>query len=409
MIVLHLVTDNYPPISGGLESRTKYLSYEFAKLGYKIFVHVLSGSYDYRFYNEQNKDITLRLPYFENAIIDKSIKDSILSNYLVNSEDFRVKFLCLKNQLLKDIDNSTNSRNIIISNFLTRAGYISHNVAEEIDIPHIPMIVGTDFSRGFRNPTERMAIEMVLKNASGVVALNQEFERAAINITKKKNVVTIHNSIPDRLQKHILRKGTKNIVNIVSDGGYSHKKGTQILLLAFRRLCEQGFSVHLTICGEVVMEQSGFWNKQIQLYLSDFPDNFSSLGLVSKNEVVEQIMKADIYCSPTLGEGCSNARITSLCLGIPMVTTRCGEILDIAQNVSHIYSAMPGDYEGYYDILKSCISDFLNDNIQIDFEKIEQWKNHFSHSREMGQWEAILNFVIEKCYNSAIEEEYVKI
>lgn len=408
MITLHLVTDNYPPTSGGLESRTKYLAYEFAKLGYKIFVHVLSGSYDYRFYNEQNKDVTLRLPYFENAIIDNSIKESTLSDYLVSSEDFRIKFLCLKNQLLKDINDSNNSKNAIISNFLTRAGYISHNVAEEIDISHIPMIVGTDFSRGFRNPMERMAIEMVLKNASGVVALNQEFERLAIGITKKKNVVTIHNSVPNMLQEHILRKGAKNVVNIISDGGYSHKKGTQILLLAFRRLCEQGFSIHLTICGEVVKDQSDFWNKQIALYLSDFPNNFSSLGLISQNEVVEQIMKADIYCSPTLGEGCSNARITSLCLGIPMVTTKCGEIVDIAQNVSHIYSSMPGDYEGYYEILKIAVSDFLNDKIQIDFEKIEQWKNHFSHSREMGQWETILNSVIEKCYNSSIEQ-YVKI
>lgn len=394
MTVLHIVTDKYPPTSGGLEKRTKQLAHRFAQAGFVVYVYVLSEYHDYKYYNEEHSHINFRLPYYENKIIGESLRKSKHSDYILNSEDFRLKYLCLKNEIQKVV-HSRKCKHIIISNFLTRAGYVSYNVAEEIGIHHIPSIVGTDFSRGFRNPIERTAIERVLEHASAVVTLNNEFATRVRQFIKKDNVFVIHNSISDQYFGEVVSYQNERSLVISSDCGFSHKKGSGVLLNAFRKLKEEGFHIKLKICGGIADEQLEYWTSLIGEYKENFEGDFSYIGYVDNKEAAKFIDSSDVYCSATLGEGCSNSRLLALCLGKVVVTTQCGEILDVASDVSHIRYSMPGDVEGFYQLLRQTLIDILEDKIVIDVKSIRYWREYFNPLRETSQWLSVLDFVNE--------------
>lgn len=391
MKVLHFVTDQYAPSPGGLETRTRSVAERLSDLGYKVFIHILSAEHGYDFYNKGINNVTLYLPYFENQIIDESIRKSPMSDKFRTGEYFRTRFLCIKNQIQKELNRYPDSLHIVISNFLTNSGYISHLVAEALGLPHVASVVGTDFSRGLTNPVERFTIKEVLANAEAVITLNQQFETTAKRITKKDNVFTIHNSSsltePERWSK------PKNRARLVlfSDCGYCHKKGSQILFESFRRLRLDGFDIMLRICGATNSEQLDFWNAKRTAYSLELGDCFIAMDYLEKTAVNTMILSSDIYCSATLGEGCSNARINALLLGIPMVTTNCGEISDIAADIAHVRVSEPGDVEGFYFKLRQAVIDTLENKINPEAKSIDRLKVYLSPSREIGQWVDVLN------------------
>lgn len=204
---------------------------------------------------------------------------------------------------------------------------------------------------------------------------------------------TIHTAVEEQARQYRWKRARASSVALFSDGGYSHKKGTQVLLWAFARLREESLPVTLTICGSTMPQQEPYWSELRSGYAARLGSGVKFLDHVALPLVWDLMSASDIYCSATLGEGCSAARAAALCMGMPIVTTRCGEMLDVAEGAAHVRLSPPGDAVAYLAELRRACQDLLEGRISVDPAHVEAWRAHFTASRELEDWQALLRQV----------------
>src|SRR5690606_15075842 len=111
--------------------------------------------------------------------------------------------------------------------------------------------------------------------------------------------------------------------------------------------------------------QESYWrNRRLRLE-ADAPRAVSFPGYLSEKEIVERICSASIYASATLGEGASAARIRALCLGVPMVTTACGELAD-PPCPAHVRLVPIADAAAFSDALLRLSMELMHNSLTID-------------------------------------------
>ena len=176
----------------------------------------------------------------------------------LSQERSRLNFVCIKNEIAKRLGRA--GPNVILSNFMTTVGFTAHLLAESLELPHIALIAGTDFTRGFRNRIDRQAILEVCRGARMVVGKSME------------QIQDIRRHLPDlqyrlvetsvKLPARRWRRATCTPIVIFSDGGFSFKKGTGVLMDAFMALRAKGVPVRLLICGADQVGQEDYWTSR---------------------------------------------------------------------------------------------------------------------------------------------------
>lgn len=304
----------------------------------------------------------------------------------------RLNFLVLRNQLRSRIAAQHAHAHLIISNYSLTVGYLAALVARELKIPHIAMVVGTDFSRGFRNAREKPTVEYVCRTAAGVVVRNREQATSLIAELGLERVFCIPTSFnpPDTIP-HELR--TTDRIVLFSDCGFSFKKGTGVLLDSFQTLLTEGYPVRLILYGDVAPDQMAYWKQRQQSIRERFPSHAEFPGYASQEAIHAALQFANIYCSATLGEGSSSSRIAAACLGLPIVTTRCGEIDDDFESVSHVRLSNVADAGDFLTQLRSMVEDVQQGRLRIDRSAVDRWRERFSTEREMSAWSALIGKV----------------
>jgi glycosyltransferase involved in cell wall biosynthesis len=390
MTIIHFITDKYPPSTGGLEIRTKRIAHAIAAKGYQVIVHILDHRHDHSYYNENGSGVTITLPFKDNSLLHASVFKSKLPEYVMDWEMWRFYFLTLSNTLSESIRKHPGARHILLSNFITRVGYTTALIAERFKLQHIASVVGSDFSRGLVNPYERTIFDFVMKQATIVVTLNNEHADVLSQLYPGIKIKVIHSAVDQKVldSKWVFRR--QNHIRLFSDGGYSYKKGTEALLYAFGKLADEGLHVQLTICGSTIAGQEAYWKDQIEMYQAKYPDRLFCHGYLSQDDLLAFALDHHIFCSPTIGEGCSNSRLLALNIGMPIVTTACGEIPDVAATASHVYTCMPGDTEAYCQVLREAVNAILNQSMEIDPLSTSTWNSYFTADRETADWMAVI-------------------
>ncbi|HYM10672.1 MAG TPA: glycosyltransferase family 4 protein, partial [Bryobacterales bacterium] len=394
MLVLHLVTYLFPPAQGGLEMRMLRLVRSLSQNGVKVIVHICAPpeEYDYGGATEV-EGIEIRLTAGNRAIWEEPLAGSGWPKSLVAAERRRLDFLSLRSAIAREMTRFPDSKHVITSNFITTIGFLAATAAEDLGLPHIACVVGTDYSRGFRNPAERAVMGMVAAQATCVVTTNGEQERAIRRSFGARNVITIHSAVDAQALPYRWKRAKAGSVALFSDGGYSHKKGTQVLLWSFGKLREESLPVTLTICGNSHAGQQPYWRDLRSDYSARLGTHVKFFDHVALPLVWDLMSASDVYCSATLGEGCSAARVAALCMGMPIVTTRCGEMPDVAEGAGHVRLAAPGDATAYLAELRRASMDLLEGRLSVDSPRVEAWRAHFAPSRELGDWQALLRQV----------------
>jgi glycosyltransferase involved in cell wall biosynthesis len=397
MVALHFITNSFPPDEGGLEKRLLRLVNNFSENGYQVFVYICNSDTDVQKYMKvANPQVKIKVTGFYRKVLEEPIRLSNFGEHRITKERFRIDTLILRNFINKEISEYPENKHVIISNYLTTCGYLAMNVCEDLEIPHIATIVGTDFSRGFKNPDERYLIEKVLENAHCVITLNEEFSKMVRNVFPSKRIFKIHGSVPEA-SKTFRWKAQQKVASslaLFSDCGFCHKKGTQILLWAFSRLLRQGIEAKLVLCGKTNLKQARYWQELRKQYQDEFGDRILFYDYLPHEALNQLFLESDLYCYPTLSEGCSNSRIAALCIGIPMITTWCGEIVDVINNVSHIKTCLPGDHIDFYELLYKTCLEYSAGNIHVDECHLNSWHLHFSIGRETADWNEAINYTI---------------
>jgi glycosyltransferase involved in cell wall biosynthesis len=389
MLTIHLITDEILPAKGGLEQWTLRLAMMLSlEANVRVIIHV----------------ITKRLPHHDELVKDSSIEFSWLDDKktpwlepldgITNSAEISgLNFLCIRNAVAESATQFPDSKHLIISNYLLGTGFLAAVVAENLQIPHIACVVGTDFSRGFRNSQERLVVEKVVKSADFVVTFNNEQKLSLCSAFDLRNISTIYTSVDERSFDYHWQKRDGDTIRLFSDCGFSNKKGSQVLLNSFAELIDEGFMLSLTICGNTIWSQKSYWTNLQNNFIEKFHSKVTFHSFLEPSRIWSLISDCDFYCSATLGEGCSLARAAALCIGSPIVSTLCGELADLAADVSHVNLARTGDAQGFKDALRKSCLELLSGGPAIDQARVIEWREIFSADRELEQWRTVLRQV----------------
>lgn len=115
---------------------------------------------------------------------------------------------------------------------------------------------------------------------------------------------------------------------ICSTGRLHWKKGFEYALLAMKRLGQKGLNFRYEIIGGgVELEKLAFMAHDLGIR-----DKVFFVGALSSVEVISRLESCDIFVSPSLSEGISNAVLEAMAMEVPVVATRAGGMAEV---ISH--------------------------------------------------------------------------
>jgi glycosyltransferase involved in cell wall biosynthesis len=381
---VHILTDRFPPQVGGLESWTHDLATALWSAGLTPFVYVLGASAGEPRQSPPFEVVDvgqLRAPW------EPPLLASRPEPIRLEQERSRLTFACTNAAVGK---RTGQGADVVLSNFVTAAGFIAHLVADALDLPHVPVIAGSDFTRDFRGRVDRHTFREVCASAPVVVGRSVEHARAL----RRHFPITSHQIIETsvELPTRGWSKPTEEVIAVFSDGGFSFKKGTGVLMDAVSVLPSRGIPARLVICGSDHPGQEDYWReRRCRLEeQSGFTVHFP--GYLTHDQIVEQFCAADIYASASLGEGSSAAQARALCLGVPVVSTACGVLADDPK-ASHVRLVPVGDADAFHEAVLALATDLHAGSLSVDHLAVDRFHRRFAPEREWSAWVSLLRDV----------------
>jgi glycosyltransferase involved in cell wall biosynthesis len=401
MIVCHIVTRRFSPQTGGLEASAFRIARTLARCAnVSVVVHVLAEDYPLTANTYHGMDLSLigvaRKELEEPLAYGRGTLGDIVKQYEIQIERARLDYLLLRNAVEERMLARPHARHAIISFLMSHAGIIAQRVADSAGIPHILGVRGSDFSLHLHDNIQLSGITMALKNCRRIVTTNREQERlldAFYGVGDK--TATIHNSLEPEQLETAWRASSGEAPLLVSDSGYSFKKGTHLLMRGFEHVRAQGVRARLIIAGTTEASTKAYWQGRKQEMAERYGGDVEFRDHQSLADVARLLESGHMYCSATLGEGCSLARAAALVAGIPIVSTRCGELPDLAADASHVAIARPGDADGYARSLAEMCARVAGGDIRVDEALIARWKRYFHPVREAREWRAVVGDVVD--------------
>ncbi|MBS0186230.1 MAG: glycosyltransferase family 4 protein [Proteobacteria bacterium] len=402
MIHVHIVSNSFFPLQGGMEKSIERISRSLSTISdFRVHLYVRNVE---TLENINNQPFTLKsLHTLKRDIFEpcESYTDTYENNKWKEKEAHKLEFLILKNEIFKTLSEFPNDPHIMVSFYMSSTGFFGQHVSKSLKIPHIVTVRGWDFCRDLYNLYSIGCIDFVLKNADYIITTNKEqLESLKDLFLVDEKISTITNAVePFFLEKPWIYQ-KKQTISLISDIGFYYAKGTHILLKSFEILLSKGYPLTLKILGKTETQNKSYWTNLKEKFKENYQNSFFYSDFVESSEDLRTLLlNSDIYCSPTLGEGCSNARIQALCVGIPMVTTQCSEILDFYPllNPKFIELSLPGEIEGFTSALEKIIVKIQTHQIQRqdkDYNMI--LKNIFSFETEKIKWEKVIRETLKK-------------
>jgi len=387
--MVHILTSDLPPVRGGLEAWTEALATTLAAQHMRVVVYVCGrascvGTRPVTEFEVVQLD-PLRTPW------EAPLRNVPWSEARLAREYARVDLLILRNEIDARRTLYPHERHCIISNFAVGVGYLAMLTAAAVRLPHIAVLVGTDFSRGFRNAHERSMLREVCTHAWGVVCKSGEQAEAIGDEFAPRCLRVIPTSVESPIRRRsIAAQGEE--VHFFSDSGLSFHKGSAVLLDSFVALVEGGHRLRLTICGSLALGQEPYWLDRLATMARLVGDRFQFAGYLDKSDVSRYLLSASAYCSATLGEGSSAARLAALCSGIPILTTRCGEwVRDVEPDLSHVVLTPVADARAFASGLHRLYQALIAGELKVDWSAVERARDRFSPDRERRDWLELLH------------------
>ncbi len=123
-------------------------------------------------------------------------------------------------------------------------------------------------------------------------------------------------------------KGKTEIFNLITTGRLNYIKGYIFVILAVKKLIENGININYTIIGDGPdLEFLKFTISELNL------DNYIILkGGLSQADVIAELNKSDIFLLPSLSEGISNAVLEAMAMNVPIISTNVGGMEEVINN-----------------------------------------------------------------------------
>jgi glycosyltransferase involved in cell wall biosynthesis len=310
----------------------------------------------------------------------------------------------LRNAVSSEMRKHPGARHVLVSFYVIDSGILAQRVADVLQLPHVACVRGSDFAI-YRCQLDRYSLyDYVCKKASWIVTTNHTQERRLReDHNRADRITTIFNSVhsdPVLWWEH----QPKDHIQVVADCCYSSRKGTHLLLEAVRQLRGGGIDIRLSLVGELDFRPPGpvYWAELRRKYSEADPGGFALGDYLAPSELAAFLLAGDIYCSPSLCEGSSNAMNRAMALGIPIVATRTGSHAEMIGGASHVTLCVPGDLQGLVQALGRMAALLRERRLEVDREAVRRWRRQLSPSSEQATWHTVL----EQVLGSRLDEPY---
>jgi glycosyltransferase involved in cell wall biosynthesis len=382
MVTVHFCIESYDVRRGGMEeSALRLINALASQPRLRLIAYVLSVPVadDMEPPDIQVVDIAVRIL----PLIEPLGPLTLFNRRERGAEQSRLQVLLLRQAMSDRLQTSGNCRHVILSYYLSTAGFVAQHVASEFGIPHIACARGSDLGRDVFTRESLAAPAFVLQRATCIVTTSKEHARFVRYLThREQDVHTIYNGLSSNIRPTWTRFRSDR-VRLVSLCGYSVKKGTNTLLKAVARLLDLGLPVELTIAGRTGI---GEWNAIRQQYLGRYGERISFRDVIARQDVDSFLLSGDIFCSASISEGCANATMRALGLGLPIVSTATGALVDFQAGLDHVATVEPGNEDSFVEALRRCVDKVLSGTLTINIAQVEAVIERLSAEREANAW-----------------------
>jgi glycosyltransferase involved in cell wall biosynthesis len=384
---LHMITSSVDPARGGMERSVLRLANLFLAADKVSKVVIYSrDDLEIRANNGELSPRVVLLRPDRNRLMEPL---GGLDRTLVDpGEKYRIEGLLLKWHVAKAMSEDPAARHVLISFFISTSGFVAQHVANKLHIPHIASMRGTDFSRDFHSPYGFPAVAFVVQSADMIVTTNLEQHEALSHLHHSRSLSLIYNAICDGLPEW--RPHPTARIRLISDSGYSFKKGSHVLLSSVWNLANRGLSVHLDLFGRTETREQAYWCALRSSYMSRAPQIFSFDDHIAPGDIPKRLVASDLYCSASLGEGCSDSISTALGIGMPVVATRTGALSELAKDASHIHLCATGAEDDFVMTLEKAITVTRVHTALVDTHWLRALRGRLSLEAESRSWLDVL-------------------
>lgn len=214
-------------------------------------------------------------------------------------------------------------------------GFAAMKLAKEFNIPYIVTIHGQDLYVTAKKNIECLKVIIkVFKQANKIILVSNELKKIAINsIGFCDKLIVIGNGVPMSKiygrKKSFLSWGINNENKTLLSVSYLIKrKGIDFNIRAFSKLLNKYPSLRYTIIGDGA-EKNNLEALAKKLGVSD---KVEFVGMLSHDEVMKRMVKADIFSLPSWNEAFGVVYIEAMACGKPVIGCKGEGIEDFVDN-----------------------------------------------------------------------------
>jgi len=238
----------------------------------------------------------------------------------------------------------------------------------------------------------RKVVQRRLKEFDHVIAVSNDLKEKILADfgVERRRVTVIPNGV-DTAKFHPMDRGrarlqcglAANRRYLLTVSRFSGEKGLGHLLRAFARL--RSPETELVLIGEGPL-------KGELLALADslgVRERLKLPGVLGHAEICAWYNAADLFCLPSLWEGCPNVVIEALACGTPVVASRVGGIPDLVPHDDHGILVPPGDSELLAQALEQALAKAWDRGGISQFGSAHSWSE--VADRVIGVFEGVLS------------------
>ena len=310
-----IVTPDYPPVTGGVSASCDRLSQNLARYG--AHIHVFVPVFDPRASRPEYSHTSSGNVEVTRISVAASAHEDVHPWALSGLGPMSQLFLVLRQLLTAWQPDIVQS--FTLFPFANLAGLVAHLLRR----PFLVGVRGGDLTSNMFRPDLLASLMLPLERADVIVPVSSDLAELAIALCPDaaKRIIVVSNGI-DVDRPRPVRANGGDQVRFGTACMFRPKKDLDILVSAYLRLRPEN-ACELRLIGP--LDERRFEAK--------YP-NHSSLGItligsVTRVEVLDAISELDVFVITSVFDGCANAMLEAMALGIPVIASRVGGARDL--------------------------------------------------------------------------------
>lgn len=231
-------------------------------------------------------------------------------------------------------------------------------IARRLGIPMVPTALGCDVNRMLNEGDKRRQILSMLQNARSITAVSEALRDGMVTHgIPGARISTIPNGVDISLFHLRDKRSSRESLGLPSDkkivlyvGRLSEEKGLTTIVKSLAKLKSHRSDFLFCLVGDGPI----FPELKALAQSLNVAENFLFAGQKDHVSVADWLGACDVFCLPSLREGCPNVVIEALSSGRPVVASRVGGIPDMVGVETGIL-VEPQDVEGFANALDAAL------------------------------------------------------